>query len=201
MAYWQPVLWTEDRTISDNHDITQLINDWRNGDDQSQDKLNQVVYDTLKRIARSQMSRERSDNTLQATVLVDEAYMQLVDADISWANSAHFRAVAAKMMRRTLIDHAREKNAQKRGGGTADITLMESRVIGVDQLSVLELDDVLNKLAAFDERKAKAIELTFFGGLNYEEVGEVLSISKATVERELRIAKAWLHNALQEGSE
>lgn len=155
-----------------------------------------MIYDTLKRIAKRQMSRERKDHTLQATVLVNEAYMQLIKGDISWSDSAHFRAIAAKIMRRTLIDYAREKNAKKRGGDLDRITLMESRIISDNTVDILELDDAISKLSEFDERKARVIEMIFFGGLSYEEVANVLDISKATVDRELRIAKAWLYNQL-----
>lgn len=182
--------------MSDKHEMTQLIQNWRRGDAASSHQLDAVIYDTLRRIAGGQMSRERANHTLQATVLVNEAFLQLADAEISWADSAHFRGVAAKIMRRILIDHAREKNAAKRGGGVANLTLLESAVEGGESFDVLELDEVLQKLAEFDERKAQVIELTFFGGLSYEEVGEVLGISKATVDRELRIGKSWLYKEM-----
>ena len=182
--------------MSDKQELTQLIHQWQAGDVSSSHRLNAVIYDTLRRVAGNQMGRERNNHTLQATVLVNEAFMQLADADISWADSAHFRGVAARIMRRILIDHAREKNAAKRGGGVANLTLMESAVEGGDGFDVLELDEVLTRLAEFDERKARVVELTFFGGLSYEEVGEVLGISKATVDRELRIGKSWLYKEL-----
>ena len=189
-------------TGSEQHDVTQLLQQWRAGDAGAMDKLSPLVYNSLKGIARHQMRRERSDNTLQATVLVNEAYMQLIGGEISWSDSAHFRAIAANIMRRTLVDHARERNAQKRGGDVDKLTLMESRVIdNANSLDVLELDEVLKRFAEFDERKARVIELTFFGGMSYQEVGEVLGISKATVERELRLGKAWLYRELNpEGS-
>jgi len=186
------------RTINDTTQVTQLLQQWRSGDAKAEHALTPMIYDTLKRIANRQMSRERKDHTLQATVLVNEAYMQLIKGDISWSDSAHFRAIAAKIMRRTLIDYAREKNAKKRGGDLDRITLMESRVIADNTVDILELDDAITKLAEFDERKAKVIEMIFFGGLSYEEVANVLDISKATVDRELRIAKAWLYNQLHD---
>ena len=183
--------------MEDKQDLTQLIKGWRRGDGGAQNKLDAVIYDTLRRVAGNQMRRERANHTLQATVLVNEAFIQLADAEISWSDSAHFRGVAAKIMRRTLIDYAREKNAAKRGGGVANLTLMESVVDGQDDgFDLLELDELLQRLAEFDERKAKVIELVFFGGLNYAEVGEVLGISKATVDRELRVGKSWLYKEL-----
>lgn len=183
--------------IPDKQNMTKLLREWRSGDAKALNKIEPIVYAALKRIARNQMFGERSANTLQATVLVNDAYLQLVEDNVSWVDSAHFRALAAKIMRRTLIDHAREKNALKRGGDKDRLTLMESRIVDSDrQFDVIELDDILEKLAEFDECKAKVIELIFFGGLSYLEVAEVLGISKATVDRELRIGKAWLHKEL-----
>jgi len=187
-------------TDSDKDGMTQLLKDWRGGNPAAREKISPIVYDALKRIAIGQMRKEREGHTLQATVLVNDVYMELLNEDVDWVDSAHFRALSATIMRRTLIDHARGKGRVKRGGDQIAVTLLESRVIDdKDGIDVLTLDDLMNKLASFDERQAKVIELTFFGGLTYAEIAEVLGISKATVDRELRIGKAWLLKKLQEG--
>lgn len=178
-------------------DMTQLLKDWREGDSQALRRIEPIVYETLKRIAIKQMRKERPDHTLQATALVNDAYMQLLGGDINWADSAHFRALSATIMRRTLIDHARAKRTNKRGGDVHKVTLIEANLADEESgIDVLEMDDALNKLAGLDERAAKVIELTFFGGMTYAEVGEVMGISKATVDRKLRIGKSWLYREL-----
>ncbi len=182
--------------------VTQLLHDWRGGNQQALEKLMPMVYDTLRELAGRYMRREAAHHTLQATVVVNEAYMKLVDADVSWADRSHFIAIAARAMRRILVDHARNKGRDKRGGDATRITLQDTRInpeggSAVEGIDLIELEEALEKLAAFDDRKAKAIELSFFGGLTYDEIAEVLEISPATVDRELRFAKAWLYNNLK----
>lgn len=186
--------------------VTQLLHDWRGGNQQALEKLMPMVYDTLRELAGRYMRREAAHHTLQATVVVNEAYMKLVDANVSWADRSHFIAIAAKAMRRILVDHARSKGRDKRGGDATRITLQDTRInpeggAGVEGVDLIELEDALEKLAQFDERKAKAIELSFFGGLTYDEIAEVLEISAATVDRELRFAKAWLYSNLKPNAE
>ncbi len=179
--------------------FTELLANWRAGDQKALDTLTPQIYDELKRLARSHMRRERASHTLQATALVNEAYLRLVDADIEWQDRAHFLAVAATQMRRVLVDYANARNRKKRGGNRHRLTLNESIVVSPDNDAVmLEIDDALEKLAEFDERKAQLIELRFFGGLTQEEAAEALGVSLSTVEREFRIARAWMLKALGE---
>lgn len=177
--------------------VTQLLASIREGDQNAVNELTPLVYDELRRLAGRQMSGERSSHTLQATALVNEAYMRLVDADIPYQDRKHFFAVAARTMRRILVDHAKSKGRQKRGGEFAKVTLEEGLVMSPEPDSDLtRLDDALTLLEQQDERKAKVVELHFFGGLTYDEVAEALEISPATVHRELRMAKAWLQREL-----
>jgi RNA polymerase sigma factor (TIGR02999 family) len=183
--------------MNDDKLVTQLLFDWRAGNQQALEELMPMVYDTLRQLAGRYMRNEKQNHTLQATAIVNEAYMKLADVDVPWADRAHFIAIAAKAMRRILVDHARQKNRQKRGGDVSMVTLYDSRIQGMDDnIDVIELEEALEKLAVFDERKAKAIELLFFGGLTYDEIAEVLGVSAATVDRELRFAKAWLYSNL-----
>jgi RNA polymerase sigma factor (TIGR02999 family) len=173
--------------------VTQLLVAVRNGDPRAQEQLLSTVYDELRRLAASYMRKERNSHTLQATALVNEAYIRLAGSDTEAKDRVHFFALAAQTMRRILVDHARSKNRDKRGGGLRQTTLDGSVYVSDDnQGAVIELDDALQKLAQFDERGAKAIELMFFGGLTYEEAGEVLGVSKTTLFEDMRIAKAWL---------
>ncbi|MGD8783902.1 MAG: sigma-70 family RNA polymerase sigma factor [Thioalkalispiraceae bacterium] len=176
--------------------ITQLLLDWRAGEKKALNELLPMVQDNLRQLANKYMRGENAGHTLQATALVNEAYLRLVDVDITWQNRAHFMAIAANTMRHILVDHARAKRREKRGGDAIQITLHETRVGGNNEPDILDLEDVLKKLAEFDERKSKIIELSFFGGLTYDEIAEVLEISAATVDRELRFAKAWLQREM-----
>lgn len=179
-------------------EVTQLLASIREGDGNAVEKLTPLVYDELRRLAGRQMSGERSSHTLQATALVNEAYMRLVGADVPYQDRQHFFAVAARTMRRILVDHAKGKSRQKRGGDFAKVTLQEGLVSSpAPDSDLARLDDALNELEKQDERKAKIIELHFFGGLTYDELAEALEISPATVHRELRMAKAWLHRELE----
>ena len=185
-------------TPDPKHDVTQLLANWRSGDAKAAEDLIPLVYDKLRRLAARLMSGERSAHTLQATALVNEAYMQLVGADIPFQDRAHFFAVAARTMRRVLVDHARGKNRQKRGGDV-DIIALEENMVGAPgpDAGVTVLDEALSTLEAQDERKAKVLELHYFGGLTYDEIAAALDISKATIHRELRMGKAWLKRELQ----
>lgn len=187
--------------MTEELEITSLLEAWRSGDKQALDQLFSLVYASLKDIADRHMRKERSDHTLQATVLINEAYMQMINSDISFNDQAHFRGVAARVMRNVLIDHARAKRSQKRGGNLGRVTLVDNQMGAELSPDVMDLDDALKKLAEFDERKAKAIELSFFGGLTYDEIAEVLGVSAATVDRELRMGKAWLTREFTENAQ
>ncbi len=184
--------------MSETENVTRLLVSWRDGDAEARDVLLSHVYSDLHRVAERHLRGERADHTLQATALIHEAFIRLVDADVQWNGRAHFFAVAARAMRRILVDHARSKQRDKRGGGSARVTLDEALLVAPERPSdLLSLDDALTRLEAFDARKASAVELHYFGGLSYEETAQVLGISPATVDRDLRMAKAWLYEQLQ----
>ena len=177
--------------------VTELLQAWRSGDEDALDRLIPLVHDELHRLAGGYMRRERSDHTLQTTALVDEAYMRLVDAEVDWKDRAHFLAVAATLMRRILVDHARSRGRGKRSG--VRITLAESALVAPGESEgILALDEAMTRLAARDERSARAVELRYFGGLTYAEIGNVLEVSDATVHRDLRVARAWLYRELSD---
>ena len=179
--------------------VTQLLVQWRGGDRKALDELAPQVYEQLHNLAKRCMRGERANHTLQATALVHEAYVRLVDMEVPWKDRAHFFALAARLMRRILVDHAKSMRRQKRGGGVTRITLDEALVVAPETASdLVELDEVLSRLAEFDEQKSQVVELTYFGGLTYEETAEALAMSTATVHRELRLAKAWLYRELKE---
>jgi len=174
-----------------------LLRNWREGDKSALNELTPIVYDDLKRIAARHLRNERPGHTLQATGLIHEAFSRLADVDIPWQDRAHFFAVAARLMRRILTDYGRARATAKRGSGIPAITLHEEVVGGSDQSRLVELNDALDKLSTFDERKSDILVLHFFGGLTYDETAEALGISAATVDRDLRLAKAWLAQELQ----
>jgi RNA polymerase sigma factor (TIGR02999 family) len=180
--------------------VTQLLSDWRAGDEKAINKLMPLVQDNLHQIAANYMRGEQAGHTLQATALVNEAFMRLIDVQLTWQNRAHFIAIAARTMRRILVDHAKAKHRDKRGGDARKITLYETRIGTDTEPDILELEEVMTRLEQFDARKAQIIELSFYGGLTYEEIAEVLSISEATVDRELRFAKAWLYRELKDST-
>ena len=184
--------------IPDNNEVTQLLANLRSGENQAHDQLFPIVYNELRKIAANYMRRERADHTLQATALVHEAYMQLVDQTrVTWQSRAHFFGVAAQLMRRILVDHARTQNALKRGGDAQKLSLDDSLGLASGPpVAFDELDEALNRLQHLDPNQAKIVELRFFGGLTVEEVSEVIGSSTATIEREWRMAKAWLHGQL-----
>ena len=188
---------------SPSGEVTRLLLAWQGGREQAFDDLLPLVYDELRRIARSAMRGEREGHTLQTTALVHEAYLRLVGSDVSWKGSGHFMRVASRAMRRILVDHARRRSRQKRGQGEAPVSLdtLEEILPGGSQPDdVIELDEALERLSALEERKAQAVELHYFGGLSYEEVAEALEVSPATVHRDLRMARAWLYKELREES-
>lgn len=178
--------------------VTRLLLDVGRGDRAALDRLLPMVYDELRRLAAAQLGRERADHTLQATALVHEAFLRLVDQhSVDWRNRAQFLGLAARMMRRILVNHARDRAAQKRGGGLEKVTLgaLEGWS-GGDTVDLAGLDDALDRLAALDARKGQVVELKFFAGLTTREIAEVLETSTATVERDWRFARAWLFDAL-----
>ncbi|MCC6364559.1 MAG: sigma-70 family RNA polymerase sigma factor [Bryobacterales bacterium] len=182
------------------HEVTQLLSDLQNGRTGAANDLLPLVYNELRRIAGAYMRRERSNHTLQATALVHEAYLQLVDQTrVDWKNRAHFFGVAAQLMRRILVEHARAHHAQKRGGDASKLSLEEAiNYFPQKEMTLVALDDALKQLEELDPRQSRIVELRFFGGLTTEEVAEVIGISTATVEREWRSARAWLHSQLAE---
>lgn len=178
--------------------VTQLLGDWRSGDEDALEELTPLVYDELRRLARRYMRTERADHTLQTTGLVNEAFIRLIGIDVPWQDRAHFYAIAARLMRRILIDYAKAYRSRKRGGGVRPLTLDEGSIADDSSTrgSILEVDDALSRFAKIDPRKSDIVVLHFFGGLTYEEIAEALAISPATVHRELRLGKAWLRNEL-----
>ena len=178
-----------------------MLLEWRSGNQEALDRLMPLVYDELRRLANRYMRSERPEHTLQATALVNEAYLRLVDMKVSWQDRAHFFAVAARLMRRLLVDHARANQRAKRESGSK-VSLDDAlEVSSKPALDLVALDEALTRFATFDPRKAEIIELHFFGGLNNEEVAEALGISRATVQRDLRLAKAWLSHELKSREE
>jgi RNA polymerase sigma factor (TIGR02999 family) len=180
------------------HQITQLLAEWREGNQAALDELYPLVYDELHRLARRYMSRERKGHTLQTTALINEAYVRLIDQrNVQWANRSHFFAISAQIMRRILIDHARRHAYAKRGGGARQVSLDETAtVIHEDLAEFLRLDEALKSLAELDPRRSQVVELKYFGGLNNDEIAGVLKISKNTVIRDWNMARAWLHSQL-----
>ena len=181
-------------------DVSTLLRAWSDGDQSALEKLAPIVYDELRRLAAHYMSQERTGHSLQATALVNEAYLRLVDYKrMRWENRAHFFAVSAQLMRRILVDHARRHNL-KRGAGIQHVALEDTAVIGEDRgEDMVALDDAMQALARIDSRKAQVVELRFFGGLSVEETAEVLKVSAVTVMRDWSTARAWLHREMRAG--
>ena len=179
--------------------VTALLIDWGRGNEAALARLIPLVHGELHEIARRHMGHERAGHSLQATALVNEAYLRLVDAsDVDWHDRAHFLAIAARIMRRILVDHARARRSQKRGGDAARITFDEALVVTSEPgEDFVALDDAMEALAKFDERKSRVIELRFFGGLTVEETASVLNVSADTVVRDWRMAKGWLRHEMR----
>ena len=182
-------------------EISALLRAWSGGDESALDRLVPIVYEELHRLAHSYMKRERSGHTLQTTALVNEAYMRLVDANtVEWQDRAHFFGIAARLMRRILVDFARARGYQKRGGKLRRVSLDEDLLVSPEpQEDLVGLNDALNALVEFDPRKARVVELRYFGGLSVEETAEVLKVSGITVIRDWNMAKLWLLKELKQG--
>ena len=178
--------------------VTQLLIGWGRGDKEALDELLPIVYDELRQQAARYLRRERAGHTLQTTALIHEAYLRLVDQkNVKWQNRAHFFGIAAQLMRRILVDHARTKKRAKRGGSDVRVSLNEATLVAKTRdLDVLEIDEALNRLTAIDEQQGKIVELRFFSGMTVEETAEVLGISTATVKRDWSMARAWLHREI-----
>jgi RNA polymerase sigma factor (TIGR02999 family) len=178
--------------------VTQLLIGWSKGDKEALDKLLPLVYNELHRQAAAYLRRERVGHTLQTTALIHEAYVRLVDQrNVHWQNRAHFFGIAAQLMRRILVDHARTKKRVKRGGSDIRVSFSEANIkVEAKDLDIVALDEALERLARIDEQQSRIVELRFFSGLTVEETGEVLGISAATVKRDWSMAKAWLHREI-----
>ena len=184
-------------------DITALLVDWNNGDRSAMERLMPLVERELHRLAHAYMRREDPDHMLQTTALINETYLRLVDQrKVQWQNRAHFFGIAAQIMRRILLNYARDQNRQKRGGKAIHVSLSEALIMPAEKdREIIALNDALNRLEEVDERKAKVVELRFFGGLTIEEVAEVLKVSTVTVLRDWAFAKAWLSREMQNGQQ
>src|SRR6267378_1395697 len=180
--------------------VTQLLTDWREGNTAALAELTPLVYEDLRRLAHHYMSGQRPDHTLQATALVNEAYLRMADqTNPIWQNRAHFFAVAARAMRQIVVDYARSQQSQKRGGGLLRIELDEAAIVSpAESKEIVDLHEALERLATLDSRKAQVVELKYFGGLNYDEMAEVLKISRVTVRRDWEFARLWLYTELHD---
>ena len=188
--------------VPSTHEVTQLLKAWTTGDEQALQKLTPLVYEQLRRVAQHHMAGQRPGHILQTTALVNEVYLQLLDCgQMNWQDRAHFFAMSAQLMRRILIDFARSRGSQKRGGDVLHVSLDEApSVCKEPDPNLLALDDALKALATVDVRKSKVVELRFFGGLSVEETAAVLKVSPETVMRDWRLAKLWLLRELSEGN-
>ena len=179
--------------MSDDADITRLLHAWSAGDAQALEALTPLIYDELHRLARRVFAGERAGHTLQPTALVNEAYAQLMKAEVDWQDRAHFYALSSRLMRRLLVNYAVARNTDKRGGKAVNVTLNEAVDVAPDsEVEFLRLDEALSRLAEIDERKARLIELQYFGGLSFREMEAVTGLSSSTIDRHLRTARAWL---------
>lgn len=186
-------------SIQSGETITAMLQQWRQGDAAVLDRLMPILYRELRRLAAERMQHERPGHTLQATALVHEAYVRLAELhDIQWRDRSHFIAIAARTMRRVLVDHARSQRAEKRGGDAVHITLAEmNQPVAQHEIDVVELDAVLTRLADIDNQQVRVVELRYFASLTIDEIAGVLEISPATVKRKWTIARAWLYRELQ----
>jgi RNA polymerase sigma factor (TIGR02999 family) len=183
--------------LSTVHQVTSLLQAWGHGDEDALARLTPLVHGELRKIAQKYMAQERPDHTLQPTALINEAYVRLVHMrQPSWQNRAHFFALSAQIMRRILVDFARARLDQKRGGGAQAVPLDNALLMSIPGRDLVALDDALSALATIDARKSRVVEMRFFGGLSVEETAEVLQVSESTVTREWRLARAWLYRRL-----
>jgi RNA polymerase sigma-70 factor, ECF subfamily len=191
-----------DKLPAPPHAVTQLLLDWNEGNESALGKLMPIVYKELRRLAHQYLNRERDGHSLQTTDLVHEAYLRLIDQErVQWQNRSHFFGVAAQLMRRILVDHARRHNRVKRGGGAPAVLLDEAvAVSSQSNVDLIALDEALSRLAEIDPRKARIVELRFFGGLEVSETAVFLNVSEITVMRDWKLAKTWLHRELSNGS-
>jgi RNA polymerase sigma-70 factor, ECF subfamily len=182
--------------------VTELLMRWSHGDDAALAELTPLVYEELRRLAHHHMGGQRPNHTLQTTALINEVYLRLADqTNPRWQNRAHFFAVAARAMRQILVSYARSQRSQKRGGGALKIELDEAALISSEESKeIVDLHEALEQLSALDSRKAQIVELKYFGGLNYDEIAEVLKISRITVRRDWEFAKVWLYTELRSGT-
>src|SRR5687767_9033116 len=180
------------------HEITQLLAEWREGNQEALDELYPLVYDELHRLARHYMSRERKGHTLQTTALINEAYVRLIDQkNVHWQNRSHFFAISARIMRRILVDHVRRRGYAKRGGNIQRISLDETAHVAKEpSADLLLLDEALTALARIDERRSKVVEMRHFGGLSNDEIAALLNVSPNTITRDWNLARAWLYQQL-----
>jgi RNA polymerase sigma factor (TIGR02999 family) len=190
-------------TRSSPQEVSLMLRAWRGGDKSALDKLMPLVYEELRRLAHRYMAKEKAGHTLQTTALVNEAYLRLVDLKrIEWQDRAHFFAISANLMRRILVDFARSRGYQRRGGHTKKISLHESLMVSPEPgAEVIRIDEALGALAEFDARKAQVVELRFFGGMTEDEAAEVLHVSRETVKRDWRLARNWLLCELTDGAD
>lgn len=182
--------------MNEAREVTRLLLAWQSGDEAAAEQLMPLIYAELRRLAQHYMDAERGGHILQATALVHEAYVKMVGLELEWEGRGHFFAISARVMRRILIDHGRQRMAEKRGGGELTISLDDVDSAVEISTELLDLDRALDQLAGFDPRRARILELRFFGGLTLKETAAVLGVSSATVERELKLAKAWLNRTL-----
>jgi RNA polymerase sigma factor (TIGR02999 family) len=191
-----------DEPLVSSHRVTQLLTQWSHGNNAALTELTPLVYDELRRLAHHQMEGQRPGHTLQTTALVNEAYLRLADqTNPRWQDRAHFFAVAARAMRQILVSYARSQRAQKRGGGALKVDLDEAALVSPEESKeIVELHEALETLSTLDSRKAQVVELKYFGGLNYDEIAEVLKISRVTVRRDWEFAKVWLYTELHEAT-
>ena len=179
--------------------VTQLLHDWSDGDREALDKLLPIVYEELRRQAARYLQRERPRHTLHTTALIHEAYLRLIDQkDVRWQNRAHFFGIAAQLMRRILVDHARSRQAAKRGGSDIKLPLEEGMIVAEREVNLVALDEALDRLAAIDPQQSRVVELRFFSGLSVEETAEVIGVSTRTIKRDWNVEKAWLRREISE---
>ena len=185
--------------MGSRHEVSALLADWSNGNEAARDELIPLVYDELRRLAGHYMALERSGHSLQATALVNEAYLRLVDQrQVRWQGRTHFFALASRMMRRILVDYARSRHYAKRGGAARRVSLEDAMIVSAHKTpDVVALDDALTRLAAIDFRKSQVVELRYFGGLSMGEIAAVLKISEVTVRRDWSTARAWLYREIR----
>jgi RNA polymerase sigma factor (TIGR02999 family) len=185
-----------------SHNITHLLKEWTDGDERALERLTPLVYEELRHQAARYLRRERPGHTLQTTALIHEAYLRLIDAkDIHWQSRAHFFAIAANLMRRVLVDHARRRDAYKRGGANLRLTLDESIAVANEvDVDLLAIDQALDRLATIDPQQARIVELRFFSGLSVEETAAALGVSPKTVKRDWSVARAWLRREIDGSS-